>query len=66
MAYGQPEPGGAIRASYPPSMQLGMKRMHGHMFLVRRGRLYFLCVKQGGAWLAVAGAAVGGAVGSNT
>jgi hypothetical protein len=53
--------GGAIRG-YPLSMQLGMKRMHGHMYLAP-GRLYFLCVKQGGAWLAVAGAAVGGAVG---
>jgi len=52
---------GVIRG-YPLSMQLGMQRMHGHMYLVP-GRLYFLCVKQGGAWLAVAGAAVGGAVG---
>lgn len=57
----QPAPGGAFRG-YPLSMQLGMKRMHGHMYLAP-GRLYFLCVKQGGAWLAVAGAAVGGAVG---
>jgi len=54
-------PGGVIRG-YPLSMQLGMQRRHGHMFLVP-GRLYFLCVKEGGAWLAVAGAAVGGAIG---
>jgi hypothetical protein len=56
-----PAQSGVIRG-YPLSMQLGMKRMHGHMYLAP-GRLYFLCVKQGGAWLAVAGAAVGGAVG---
>ena len=54
-------PGQAIRA-FPLSMQLGMTRFHGHMFLAP-GRIYFLCVKQGGAWLAVAGAALGGAVG---
>ncbi|HET9990264.1 MAG TPA: hypothetical protein VFQ65_17155 [Kofleriaceae bacterium] len=56
-----PAQGGVIRG-YPLSMQLGMNRMHGHLFLAP-GRLYFLCVKQGGAWLAVAGAALGGAVG---
>lgn len=54
-------PGQPIRA-FPVSMQLGMTRFHGHMFLVP-GRVYFLCVKQGGAWLAAAGAALGGAVG---
>jgi hypothetical protein len=55
-------PQGQPFRGYPLSMQLGMQRMHGHLFLAPN-RLYFLCVKQGGAWLAVAGQALGGAVG---
>ncbi len=55
-------PEGQPFRGYPLSMQLGMQRMHGHLFLAPN-RLYFLCVKQGGAWLAVAGQALGGAVG---
>ncbi|MFT3697907.1 MAG: hypothetical protein QM831_32505 [Kofleriaceae bacterium] len=52
----------AMLRGYPLSMQHGMNRMHGHLF-VAPNRLYFICVKQGGAWLAVAGQALGGAVG---
>ncbi len=47
---------------YPLSMQLGMKRFHGHLFLAP-GRLYFVCSKQGGAWAAALGQGLGGLVG---
>jgi hypothetical protein len=47
---------------YPLSLQLGMKRFHGHMFLARR-RLFFVCSKQGGAWAATIGQGLGGLVG---
>jgi hypothetical protein len=43
-------------------MQSGMTRMHGHVFLAP-GRLYFVCVKQGGAWMAAIGTGLGGAIG---
>ena len=39
-----------------------MTRMHGHVFLAP-GRLYFVCIKQGGAWMAAIGQGLGGAVG---
>lgn len=54
--------GHQLLRGYPLSMQHGMNRMHGHLF-VAPNRLYFVCVKQGGAWLAAAGQALGGAVG---
>jgi hypothetical protein len=47
---------------HPLSMQLGMKRFHGHLFLAP-GRLYFVCSKQGGAWAAAIGQGLGGLVG---
>jgi len=47
---------------YPLSLQLGMKRFHGHLFLAP-GRLYFVCSKQGGAWAAAIGQSLGGLVG---
>lgn len=47
---------------YPLSMQLGMKRFHGHLFLAPE-RLYFVCSKQGGAWAAAIGQGLGGIVG---
>jgi hypothetical protein len=47
---------------YPLSLQLGMKRFHGHLFL-GPNRLYFVCQKQGGAWAAALGAGLGGAIG---
>ncbi|MDA8117912.1 MAG: hypothetical protein M0000_11160 [Actinomycetota bacterium] len=47
---------------YPLSMQLGMKRFHGHLFLAPE-RLYFVCSKQGGAWAAAIGQGLGGLVG---
>ncbi|HEX7701308.1 MAG TPA: hypothetical protein VF403_11310, partial [Kofleriaceae bacterium] len=48
--------------AFPLTMQEGMNRMHGHVFLAQ-GRLYFVCVKTGGAWLAAIGQGVGGLVG---
>jgi hypothetical protein len=48
--------------AFPLTMQDGMNRMHGHVFLAQ-GRLYFVCVKTGGAWLAAIGQGVGGLVG---
>ena len=53
---GQPIP------AFPLTMQDGMNRMHGHVFLAP-GRLYFVCLKTGGAWLAAIGQGVGGLVG---
>src|SRR6266536_4470085 len=47
---------------YPPTLQLGVKRFHGHVFLAPQ-RLYFVCTKQGGAWAAAIGQGVGGLVG---
>jgi hypothetical protein len=43
-------------------MQLRMTRFHGHMFLAA-GRLYFICEKEGGAWMAAIGQGLGGAIG---
>lgn len=48
---------------YPLSMQLGMKRYHGHLFLAPE-RLYFVCSKQGGAWAAAIGQGIGGLAGA--
>jgi hypothetical protein len=39
---------------YPLTMQLGMKRFHGHVFVAPQ-KLYFVCTKQGGAWAAAIG-----------
>lgn len=47
---------------YPLTLQLGMKRFHGHLFLAPT-RLYFVCTKQGGAWAAAIGQSLGGAIG---
>src|SRR5262245_45735568 len=47
---------------YPLTLQLGMKRFHGHVFLAPT-RLYFVCSKQGGAWAAAIGQGLGGAIG---
>lgn len=47
---------------YPLTLQLGMKRFHGHVFLAPH-RLYFVCGKQGGAWAAAIGQSLGGLVG---
>ncbi len=47
---------------YPISLQIGMKRFYGHLFL-GPGRLYFICDKQGGALLAAVGQGLGGIVG---
>ena len=54
---------GPVMTPYPLTMQLGMKRFHGHVFL-GRDRLYFVCAKQGGAWAAAIGQSVGGLVGA--
>ncbi len=48
---------------YPLTMQLGMKRFHGHVFLAPE-KLYFVCTKQGGAWAAAIGQSLGGLVGA--
>ncbi len=48
---------------YPLTMQLGMKRFHGHVFLAP-GKLYFVCSKMGGAWAAAIGQGLGGLVGA--
>jgi hypothetical protein len=48
---------------YPLTLQLGMKRFHGHVFLAPQ-RLYFVCSKQGGAWAAAIGQSLGGVVGA--
>jgi len=47
---------------YPLTLQLGMKRFHGHLFIAPT-RLYFVCAKQGGAWAAAIGQGLGGLVG---
>jgi hypothetical protein len=47
---------------YPLSLQLGMTRYHGHLFIAP-WRLYFVCGKQGGVLLAAIGQSIGGAVG---
>jgi hypothetical protein len=47
---------------YPLTLQLGMKRFHGHVFLAPN-RLYFVCSKKGGAWASAIGQTVGGAIG---
>jgi len=47
---------------YPISLQLGMKRFHGHLF-VAPDKLYFVCTAKGGAWAAAIGQGVGGLVG---
>lgn len=47
---------------FPISMQLGMKRFHGHMFLAPT-RLYFVCTAKGGAWAQAIGQGLGGLVG---
>ena len=47
---------------YPLTLQLGMKRFHGHVFLAPN-RLYFVCTKTGGAWAAAIGQGLGGAIG---
>ena len=47
---------------YPLSLQLGMKRFHGHIFLAPE-KLYFVCSKMGGAWAAAIGQSLGGLVG---
>lgn len=43
---------------HPLTMQLGMKRFHGDVFLAP-GRLYFVCSKVGGAWAAAIGQGLG-------
>jgi hypothetical protein len=48
---------------YPLTIQQGMKRYHGHLFLGAE-RLYFVCSKQGGAWAAAIGQGLGGVVGA--
>lgn len=48
---------------YPLTMQLGMKRFHGHMFITPN-KLYFVCNKVGGAWAATIGQGLGGLVGA--
>lgn len=47
---------------YPLTMQTGMTRLHGHLFLAP-GKLYFVCSKKGGAWAAAIGQSLGGVVG---
>jgi hypothetical protein len=48
---------------HPLTMQLGMKRFHGHVFVAPQ-KLYFVCTKQGGAWAAAIGQGLGGLVGA--
>jgi hypothetical protein len=48
---------------YEITLQQGMKRYHGHLFLAP-GRLYFVCSKTGGAWAAAIGQGLGGLVGA--
>jgi len=48
---------------YPLTLQEGMKRYHGHLFLGDQ-RLYFVCSKKGGAWAAAIGQGLGGVVGA--
>ena len=66
VGYAPPPPqslvGGQPIPAFPLTMQDGMNRMHGHVFLAP-GRLYFVCLKTGGAWLAAIGQGVGGLVG---
>jgi hypothetical protein len=65
IAYAAPPPhAGGMQPipAYPLTMQSGMTRMHGHVFLAP-GRLYFICVKQGGAWMDAIGHSLGGAIG---
>jgi len=47
---------------YPLTLQLGMKRFHGHLFLAP-GKLYFVCSAKGGAWASAIGQGVGGVIG---
>jgi hypothetical protein len=47
---------------YPLTLQEGMKRYHGHIFLGDE-RLYFVCSKKGGAWASAIGQGLGGIVG---
>lgn len=47
-------------ASYPLTMQLGIKRFYGHVFLAP-GRLYFICTKS--SKLAAIGQGIGGLIG---
>src|SRR5262249_30888900 len=53
----------AAMTPYPLTIQQGMQRFHGHVFLAP-GRLYFVCAKQGGAWAAALGTAGGGLIGN--
>lgn len=48
---------------FPLTMQIGMKRFYGHIFL-GAGRLYFVCGRKGGAWGAAIGQSLGGLVGA--
>lgn len=47
---------------YPLTLQSGMKKLHGHLFLAPT-RLYFVCSKQGSAWAQAIGQGIGGAIG---
>lgn len=47
---------------FPLSIQLKMKRFHGHLFLAAN-RIYFVCDKAGSAWGAAIGQSIGGLVG---
>lgn len=47
---------------YPLTLQVGMKKLHGHLFLAP-ARLYFVCSKQGSAWAQAIGQGIGGALG---
>lgn len=47
---------------YNLSIQSGMKRFHGHVFL-GENRLYFICTAKGGAWAAAIGQGMGGLIG---
>jgi hypothetical protein len=48
---------------YPLTMQTGMTRLHGHLFIAPE-KLYFVCSKKGGAWAAAIGQGLGGLVGA--
>ena len=45
---------GETMEPHPLTMQEGMKRYHGHVFLAPE-KLYFVCAKKGGAWAAAIG-----------
>ncbi len=49
--------------SFPMTIQLGMKKFHGHIFVAPE-KLYFVCIKKGGGWTDVVGGQVGGLVGA--